>query len=369
MATRAADVFPIRGLRWSFPVGCGLFGALLVALVATRVDALWLQVASIAVPGTGLATLGVLGVRMAREDDNRVATRTVLWWAAAGLGLTLAATVWYRLVGVLSAHQVPLLLSTLETLSVGTALGAAVGYHSAGRRRRSADGARAAARRHTLDRQRDATDLLDRAVRHSLLNSLNVVLAHADVAREHVSPDGERHVETIRSRAEEMVETMTRLRQMAESLHGGSELKPVDLREVVDAEVRTLRRSYPGVSVRAAVPEDVAVRANHQLPVALRNVLENAVRHSGSDEPRVAVEARVRGDRAVLAVADDGPGIPDERKDRVFEMGERDLAGDGTGMGLFLARSIVERFGGSIRIEDNEPTGTVVSISLGRADT
>lgn len=114
-------------------------------------------------------------------------------------------------------------------------------------------------------------------------------------------------------------------------------------------------------------PEDVSVRANELLGRALRNVLSNAVEHSGA-EPAVEVRVRTNAEYGHVDVADDGRGIPAEERQRVLEPSERGLESDGESLGLFLARSIVEQYGGHIDIADNEPTGAVVTLSVPRAD-
>jgi signal transduction histidine kinase len=63
-------------------------------------------------------------------------------------------------------------------------------------------------------------------------------------------------------------------------------------------------------------------------------------------------------------VADDGPGIPDGKKEEVLMPTE---SGDG-GLGLYLTRTVVEGYGGSVDIEDNEPRGAVVMLHLPRAE-
>lgn len=74
----------------------------------------------------------------------------------------------------------------------------------------------------------------------------------------------------------------------------------------------------------------------------------------------------VQDERVVVRVADDGPGVPDDAKERVFEK-DYTTRGDGTrGFGLYFVAVTVERDGGSVRFEDNHPRGTVVVIELPR---
>jgi two-component system, OmpR family, sensor kinase len=102
----------------------------------------------------------------------------------------------------------------------------------------------------------------------------------------------------------------------------------------------------------------------------VRNLLSNAHRHAGSDG-RVVLSARADGDRLVIAVDDDGPGVPDERREQVFErfhrnQSARDRASGGSGLGLGIARSIVELHGGSIWIEDSPLGGARAAFALPR---
>ncbi len=100
----------------------------------------------------------------------------------------------------------------------------------------------------------------------------------------------------------------------------------------------------------------------------LINLINNAVKHTPSGSA-ISIASRREGDRAVVSVTDDGPGIPDDLKPHVFELfftGKSPVADGrrGPGLGLTLCRSIVEAHGGSISLEDNVPSGCRFSISL-----
>lgn len=99
---------------------------------------------------------------------------------------------------------------------------------------------------------------------------------------------------------------------------------------------------------------------------ALRNVVENAVRHATE---RVVVTLTVDGGSAVLRIADDGPGIPPERADEVFERftrldAARSSADGGTGLGLAIAREVIERHGGTIGVDLHHHPGACLVITL-----
>jgi two-component system OmpR family sensor kinase len=100
----------------------------------------------------------------------------------------------------------------------------------------------------------------------------------------------------------------------------------------------------------------------------IRNLLDNARRHAGP-EGRVVVSAASEGRRLTVSVDDDGPGVPPQQRERVFDRfhrseASRDRATGGSGLGLGIARSIVELHGGRIWLEDSSLGGARASFTL-----
>ena len=98
------------------------------------------------------------------------------------------------------------------------------------------------------------------------------------------------------------------------------------------------------------------------------NIVDNAVKYTpkGSD---IVIKTMKQGDKAVISVADNGDGIPDNLKERVFDMfysGANKIADSrrSLGLGLSLCRSIVNAHGGKIEVTDNKPHGAVFNITL-----
>ena len=212
-----------------------------------------------------------------------------------------------------------------------------------------------------LESVAEELEALNRVVRHDIRNDMTVILGWARLLEAHVDEEGRDQLEHIIASGERVVELTDVARDYVESLTGdaGPETKPVPLGAVIELELTLRQETYPEATFvgPGAVP-DVQVRANEMLASVFRNLLNNAVQHHDGDEPRVEVTVDVEDDAAVVAVADDGPGIPAERRGAVFGKGERGDDSDGTGIGLYLVRSLVEGYGGSVRVEANEPRGT-----------
>ncbi|TDB74184.1 HAMP domain-containing histidine kinase, partial [Actinomadura sp. KC216] len=131
---------------------------------------------------------------------------------------------------------------------------------------------------------------------------------------------------------------------------------PMERIDLAGLTRREVERRPPRIPITTDLEPDVAVRANPvRLARVLANLLSNAERHA-VDAIQVTVERD--GSDAVLEVLDDGDGIPDESRERVFErfarLGEsRKRDPGGTGLGLPIAREIAEIYGGSLHIEDS----------------
>jgi signal transduction histidine kinase len=103
-----------------------------------------------------------------------------------------------------------------------------------------------------------------------------------------------------------------------------------------------------------------------RLRQVLRNLLENAVKYSPAGET-VDVRAWSENGRVLIAVEDSGPGIPAEQHGLIFERFGRANVGmgkPGTGLGLFIARSIAEAHGGTLVVASSPGEGATFTLEL-----
>ncbi|MFB6121227.1 MAG: sensor histidine kinase [Halobacteriaceae archaeon] len=221
-----------------------------------------------------------------------------------------------------------------------------------------------AERERRLAEQRDGLKLLNSIVRHDIRNDLQVVRAAADQLAEDDMSDGNA-LTLIRERTESAVELTRTARELAETmLQTESEREAVALGPTLRAAATEVESAYGDdvVDVEGSVPE-VDVLADDMLSSVFRNVIENGVEHDDGD-PYVTVSAEEREGDVVVSIADDGPGIPDGVADEVFDRAAKGLDSDGTGIGLYLVATLVDRYGGSVSIAETGPEGTTVEITL-----
>ena len=111
-------------------------------------------------------------------------------------------------------------------------------------------------------------------------------------------------------------------------------------------------KSLPATDTTVAFNPDLMARAIH-------NIIRNCIRYADS---RVDVSCQVSGSEVSVCICDDGPGIADTDRQRIFEPfarldTSRDRQSGGYGLGLAIAMRIMQRHGGQIHVESNDPHG------------
>ncbi|MGE5186870.1 MAG: two-component system sensor histidine kinase NtrB [Acidobacteriota bacterium] len=191
-------------------------------------------------------------------------------------------------------------------------------------------------------------------VAHEVRNPLGILRGQVELARERLGPSAN---ERERERFAEMLAEIDRLNRLTEEFLGLArdlpvELVPLDLaglaRQIAD-EAR-LAAVAKEATIEVAAPEALEVHGDaHRLRQAILNLVLNAVQIGG---PGVTVRLEVAraGDRARVTIADDGPGVPADLAEKLFEPFVTARPG-GSGLGLAVARRIAERHHGSLILE------------------
>jgi signal transduction histidine kinase len=125
----------------------------------------------------------------------------------------------------------------------------------------------------------------------------------------------------------------------------------------------------PGVRVTMATPEIFVDIDTERMRTVIRNLVENAVKYSLPDSHPVELSAARNGQTAVIRVSDDGPGIPPRDMPNLFAPffrvdRSRSRKTGGYGLGLSIAKRIVDMHGGTIAVADNTPRGTSFVVTL-----
>src|SRR5205085_4477991 len=152
------------------------------------------------------------------------------------------------------------------------------------------------------------------------------------------------------------------------------DIRPFVLRDVLEEAAREARLHAPDdVVFSIDAPADLRAAGDpERIHQVVTNLVENAVRYSPRPGHVALHAAPAKGDHVRLEVVDEGPGIPADDLDRVFERfyrgdGRRGNDGGGAGLGLAIARWIVELHGGTISAQRRDPRGSRMIVTLPRA--
>jgi PAS domain S-box-containing protein len=220
-------------------------------------------------------------------------------------------------------------------------------------------------RRQAAELERSNADLEQYAstVAHDLKAPLRAIANLSDWIEEDMPGDlpekVKGHLEKLQGRVERLDSLTEDLLEYSRAGRGEEAIRKVDTTILVGDLVQVLAppRQFE-VRVEQSLPRFVTAKA--PLEQVLGNLIGNAVKHHHRRDGKVTVSARDLGDLYEFTVSDDGPGIPSEDQERVFQMFHRLRPGEeaeGTGMGLALVRRIVERHGGRVRVASGNGRG------------
>ena len=172
-----------------------------------------------------------------------------------------------------------------------------------------------------------------------------------------LSPSSAEHLDNLQSRVgrmERLLDDLLAYSQQRDSQHA---IESARVEEIVEAVFDAVR---PPDSFTLHWEADLETLQTARVPLelCLRNLIDNAIKHHDKSDGTVRLEFSAQGERVRISVSDDGPGIPLESRRKVFEPFQTltpRASAHTSGIGLTLTRNIVNRFGGIIRIEGQEP--------------
>ena len=320
--------------------------------------------------------------RLALREEIDDETRDTALLVGAGLiaGLTGAAILFS---GLIASMRRPLedLVAASERLASGdldarvkvgglsetATLGSAFNEMAAELQRRAGE-------RDQLDRMKDEFVL---TASHELRSPLTSVQGFAELLmleREKLTDKQAETVEVILDNTRHLVRLLNDLLDLARSDAGRLVIKPVptEVAPLVDDAVRTMRsqtearRQSLSLEVEPGMPPIEVDR--DRIRQVLVNLLTNAHEYS-PEEATIEVKASLRGAEVEISVSDDGPGMPEDQLEHIFDRFTRGDAGltqhvGGTGLGLAISKSLVELHGGTIAAEAVLGQGSTFRVRL-----
>jgi two-component system sensor histidine kinase QseC len=208
---------------------------------------------------------------------------------------------------------------------------------------------------------------------HELRTPLAVITAQAHVLAKATDgqerADAQLRLEAAIARASHLVHQLLALARM--EMTRRSEAAPLDLAELVRREIGDFFPAACARNIEIALeaPDRLLVSLEvHPFRSILQNLLDNAIRY-GREGGRIAVELRARGNALTLCVSDDGSGIANTERPRVFDrfyLGAQRDGAPGTGLGLTIVKQATTRLGGEVLVTEGlDGSGCCFKVEIG----
>ncbi|OKY78823.1 MAG: Signal transduction histidine kinase containing PAS domain [Candidatus Methanohalarchaeum thermophilum] len=206
-------------------------------------------------------------------------------------------------------------------------------------------------------------DFLNSLFTHDLRNKMQVTKGYLELIKEELS---EKQKEKIRKAITSIEKTLS----LADKLRKTTSIKKAGIREVSAENFKTYITNTIKDKKPLAEEKDIEiiqdiqgikVRANSLIEDVIRNLLENAIIHANCQ--KIKITTKEQNKEAKIIVEDDGKGIPDEEKNKIFNREYTEKPSTG-GLGLLLIKKIIETYNGKIKVKDSELGGTRFDIYL-----
>ncbi|MEO7003025.1 MAG: ATP-binding protein, partial [Ktedonobacterales bacterium] len=217
-------------------------------------------------------------------------------------------------------------------------------------------------------------------VSHELQTPIAIIKGYAStLAREDATWDAtvaRERLRAIEEEADRLNHLVGNLLYASRIQAGGLKMErmELDLADVVRSVVRRMLARTPDLDVQARMPTQtpLALADRERIEEVLMNLLDNAVKYSPKGR-RVRVRGQVTRDEVIISVSDEGPGIPLREQQRIFDRFLRldntaSRRTQGTGLGLYICRAIVEAHGGRLWVESELGHGSTFFFSLPREE-
>ena len=195
--------------------------------------------------------------------------------------------------------------------------------------------------------------LINRILRHDIANNFAVIQSALNIYKQS-------HENQMLEEANKQIQKgsllIRRMKQLEEFLTLDKTLKVRDLNSIINR----IALSYPALEIN--IIGKAKVLANDAIDSVFDNLFNNALIHAEADVIDVSINKLKNS--CTIRVADNGKGIPDKIKNKVFDESFKYGEKGHTGLGLYIVKKTIESFNGSIRLENNEPKGAIFIITL-----
>lgn len=211
--------------------------------------------------------------------------------------------------------------------------------------------------------------ILNRVMRHNLRTEANIIIGHLEHLRSVVDEGHQDPIDEIYGILEDLLDRSQTARELEGLMREDDpeSLSTIRLDQYVERAVSHAQQEYED-AVFDCETRPVEAIGSRAVTEVFDEIIENAIEHNDSETPRVEVLMEPTAETVTVSIADNGPGVKVENKNRIFGREEVDELRHGDGFGLFVVDQMMKAYGGEIWVEQNEPRGARFKLQFPRSD-
>jgi len=206
-------------------------------------------------------------------------------------------------------------------------------------------------------------ELYNSLMRHDITNNSQLAHGYLEILMDTEMTDEQKR---FADKAMKTLEKSRDLLQRVRAINKAKEkhkLRKFDIDDIIKKSIETYEHQAEDRGIKIEYEgKNVDVIADELAENVFSNIIGNAIIHSGCDKINIAVDEDEN--YCKVTISDNGRGIPEDIKKSVFEWGTKSKESEGSGLGLYLVKTIVESYGGRIELKDGKGEGTTFEIYL-----
>ncbi|MFW5953466.1 MAG: PAS domain S-box protein, partial [Candidatus Natronoplasma sp.] len=204
-------------------------------------------------------------------------------------------------------------------------------------------------------------------LRHDIRNKIQTIDGYHELMKmdSELSDKAEEYLDKAKKGVKNSIELIEKIRTLREAQD--EELQEIELESMIDNLVREKESQIGDIELEMNIRciGDCSVTAGPLLKEVFSNIIENSVKYAEGTKIRISAEKSE--DEIICAIEDDGKGIPEDKRGTIFQKGYTTDEERGTGLGLFLVKTLMEIYGGNIKVKDSELGGARFDVHLKKA--
>ena len=201
----------------------------------------------------------------------------------------------------------------------------------------------------------ETLEIINKILRHDILNDLNVALNFCDL----ISTEDEDIKKRVMKAISKSVDLIQSSREFEKAFNRMTEPSEIQLFDV-KTKIFELATNFPEIKIN--INGDCGILLDESITTVFDNIVRNAIIHGKAD--KIDINFKKEEDGCEISFADNGGGVSQDIKDRLFEEGFSYGPNKGSGLGLYIAKKIIQNHKGEIKITDNKPKGTIVTLKF-----